>query len=170
MSSANYKNLYACRSSLGGGVLLTESHEIDFIIWIFGLPDSLKSNLGVRKDLSIDVEDSATIQLDYNNFVVNLELAFMSENTQRIIDINTDEGSMSIDLESQTFSLKDIGGKVSTSKTNISNDRMFEDQFNYFISSDKNNLDYIVSLVDNLQLIDQCKKINNHNSDNKLHA
>ena len=34
----NFLDLYACRAELGGGVLLTEIHEIDLCYWYFGLP------------------------------------------------------------------------------------------------------------------------------------
>ena len=33
----NFLELYACRKELGGGVLLTEIHEIDLAIWYFGI-------------------------------------------------------------------------------------------------------------------------------------
>ena len=36
-STRNFKDLYACRKDLGGGILLTESHEINMIIDLFGL-------------------------------------------------------------------------------------------------------------------------------------
>ena len=35
----DYKELYACRADLGGGVLLTEIHELDLCYWYFGLPN-----------------------------------------------------------------------------------------------------------------------------------
>ena len=36
----NFKELYACKKGLGGGVLLTEIHEVDLCFWYFGLPTS----------------------------------------------------------------------------------------------------------------------------------
>ena len=35
------KNFYACKKILGGGALMTECHEIDLIICLFGVPKSL---------------------------------------------------------------------------------------------------------------------------------
>ena len=35
----SYKEYYVGKKELGGGVVLTEIHEIDFINWLFGKPD-----------------------------------------------------------------------------------------------------------------------------------
>lgn len=37
----DHRELYACRKDLGGGVLLTEIHEIDLCCWYFGRPDAV---------------------------------------------------------------------------------------------------------------------------------
>ena len=38
----NFRNMCASKKSLGGGSLLTECHELDIIIMIFGLPNKLR--------------------------------------------------------------------------------------------------------------------------------
>ena len=83
----DYKELYACNSQLGGGVLLTESHEIDLILWIFGQPDKIRSKLYQKKNLDLDVEDSAILELYYKKFNVRFKLDFMSELLERKIEI-----------------------------------------------------------------------------------
>ena len=50
---------------LGGGVVKTEIHEIDFLASIFGLPHSIKAYGGCRGPFRLDVEDSAEIFMDY---------------------------------------------------------------------------------------------------------
>ena len=57
----NYKKTVSSQKTLGGGVLLELSHEIDYINWIFGKADWVKSHLSNQSDLEIDVEDSANI-------------------------------------------------------------------------------------------------------------
>ena len=37
----DYRSLYACRKALGGGVLLTEIHELFYLVGVFGLPESV---------------------------------------------------------------------------------------------------------------------------------
>lgn len=37
----DFKNLYACKKSLGGWALFTESHEIDLCLYFFGMPKKI---------------------------------------------------------------------------------------------------------------------------------
>jgi predicted dehydrogenase len=59
----DYRESYAARRSLGGGVLLTQVHQIDYLHWIFGPFDTVFAAGGHVTDLEIDVEDSASYLL-----------------------------------------------------------------------------------------------------------
>ena len=59
----DYRTSYAARQSMGGGVLLTQIHQIDFLSWIFGPFESAFAIGGQRGDLAIDVEDSVSYLL-----------------------------------------------------------------------------------------------------------
>jgi predicted dehydrogenase len=58
---SDYRNGVSANKSLGGGVLLELSHEIDYLRWIFGSVNWVKSHFSKQSDLDIDVEDSANI-------------------------------------------------------------------------------------------------------------
>ena len=59
----DYRLSYTARAELGGGVLLTQIHQIDWLNWIFGPFESVFSTGGHASDLEIDVEDNATYML-----------------------------------------------------------------------------------------------------------
>jgi predicted dehydrogenase len=59
----DYRQSYTARSELGGGVLLTQIHQIDWLNWIFGPFETAFAVGGKVSDLEIDVEDSATYLL-----------------------------------------------------------------------------------------------------------
>ena len=59
----DYRQSYAARSELGGGVLLTQIHQIDYINWIFGPFHSAYAIGGRRSGLEIDVEDCVSYLL-----------------------------------------------------------------------------------------------------------
>jgi predicted dehydrogenase len=62
----DYKQGYAARPELGGGVVLTLSHPLDYLRWILGEVESLSaftSQLG----LDMPVEDTAEINLRFAN-------------------------------------------------------------------------------------------------------
>lgn len=53
----DYRTMYASRADQGGGVILSQIHEMDLIYWFFGLPDTIVSQGGHLSHLDIDVED-----------------------------------------------------------------------------------------------------------------
>jgi predicted dehydrogenase len=59
----DYRESYTARAELGGGVLLTQIHQIDWLNWIFGPFETVFAIGGKLSDLGIDVEDTATYLL-----------------------------------------------------------------------------------------------------------
>lgn len=60
----DYRLGYAARAEMGGGVLLTQIHQIDYLNWIFGPFRSVYAVGGRRGGLDIDVEDSVSYLLE----------------------------------------------------------------------------------------------------------
>jgi predicted dehydrogenase len=61
----DYRLGYAARAALGGGVILTLSHPLDYLRWLFGEVESLWCFSGHLSDLETDVEDCAEIGLRF---------------------------------------------------------------------------------------------------------
>ena len=59
----DYRQGYSARSDLGGGVILTLSHPLDYLRWLLGEVDCLWAFAGRLGDLEIDVEDTAEIEI-----------------------------------------------------------------------------------------------------------
>jgi predicted dehydrogenase len=57
----DYRQEYSARAELGGGVLLTLIHELDYMIWIGGEVSESVGMLAKVSDLEIDVEDVAEV-------------------------------------------------------------------------------------------------------------
>lgn len=87
----DYRDLYAVKRSLGGGVVLTESHEIDMAVWFFGRPSRVFAVGGALSGRSGDVEDTASILLDFG-FPVHIQLCFMQKPPARSCEINGTSG------------------------------------------------------------------------------
>lgn len=56
----DYRQGYAARRDLGGGVLLTQIHLIDILTWVLGPCTDVRALGGHRSDLEVDVEDSVS--------------------------------------------------------------------------------------------------------------
>ena len=69
----NYSSSVSARKELGGGALLELSHEIDYLLWIFGDIKWVMSVLSKQSDLEIDVEDSANILMGINSEIKKIK-------------------------------------------------------------------------------------------------
>lgn len=63
----DYRASYSARRELGGGVLLDAVHEIDYLTWILGPVRSVAADLARVSDLELDVEDVATLELEFQS-------------------------------------------------------------------------------------------------------
>jgi predicted dehydrogenase len=83
--ASRYQEAVSAQHALGGGALLELSHEIDYLYWIFGLPDRVMARGGRYSDLEIDVEDMANICLEYESprRLVNIHLDFLQRSPTR---------------------------------------------------------------------------------------
>jgi predicted dehydrogenase len=61
----DYRKSYAARSDLGGGVLVTLTHPMDYLRWLVGDVDLLWSLNGHLSPLQVDVEDIAEVGLHF---------------------------------------------------------------------------------------------------------
>jgi predicted dehydrogenase len=57
----DYRNSYAARADLGGGVVLTLCHPFDYLRWLFGEVESLIGRTNHSGALELEVEDSADV-------------------------------------------------------------------------------------------------------------
>lgn len=61
----DYRQGYSARADLGGGVVLTLSHPLDYLRWLLGEVTALWAFTGRSSDLELQVEDTAEIGLRF---------------------------------------------------------------------------------------------------------
>jgi len=132
----DFKELYACRADLGGGVLLTEIHEIDLCCWYFGLPQSVYCTGGNLSSVKLDVEDTAQMILKYSDFSVSINLCFMQKNNRRSIQIEGENGCLKWDDRNNSLAIDEYGKSDDEEyvDSEFSNDDMFRKQASYFLN------------------------------------
>ena len=126
----DWRGLYAVRPELGGGVLLTEIHEIDLAGWYFGLPRRVFATGGNFGPEKLEVEDTAQLTLEYGDFSVQLSLCFMQKKPGRRLEIAGTEGHLAWDAEGNRLVHTDYasGRRDEVSDPSLPNDAMFEAQ------------------------------------------
>lgn len=96
----DYKNTVSSQKSLGGGVLLELSHELNYAQWLFGDIEWVKATLLNQSNLEVDVEDSAHLQLGVNNrlnskqLIVTMNIDFIRHNASRKCHVVGERGSL----------------------------------------------------------------------------
>ncbi len=162
----DYKKLYASRRDLGGGVLLTESHEIDLLVWLFGMPNKLFSINSKTSKFNIDVEDTAVSIFLYKNskqnFLVNINQCFTSKAQKRSISILGEKGSLELDLMENNIIFDNYKIKKKLfSMHSFDRNSVFLNLLNYFIKRIDNKIKYRETILDSglntLKLIDLLK-------------
>ena len=145
----NYLDLYACRKELGGGVLLTEIHEIDLSVWYFGMPKSVVCVGGTYSNVGIDVEDTVSLVLDYIKFSVRINLTFWQKHHERNFSIYGEDGCLSWNQDDDLLIEEYFNKTVKNTKHanfNFDNDTMFNLQ--------------IKSLIENIDTLDSNANMN----------
>lgn len=107
----DWRSLYAVRRELGGGVLLTEIHELDLAHWFFGLPDALFCSGGNRGSERLAVEDTAQLTLLYAGFSVQITVCFMHRETSRRFHIVGTDGDIRWDEASNRLVVTGSDGR-----------------------------------------------------------
>lgn len=84
---------YSASRKSGGGVDLDLSHEVDYILWLFG--NKFKNKYIYRakiSNLDIDSPDIFKMELDYKRFIVSITLDYIRNPKERYINIICDNG------------------------------------------------------------------------------
>ncbi len=94
----DYRRMYAARRDQGGGVILAQIHEMDYLYWFFGRPTRVMAMGGQRSSLELDVEDTASILMDFHGLPVHVQLDYLQRPPRRSLHIIGDGGSIVADL------------------------------------------------------------------------
>ena len=89
----DYRKGYAGDRKLGGGIILTMIHDIDYLYWMFGNPKSIFSVSGKFSDLDISAEDYCSSIIEFkNNITAELHLDFFQRPEFRSCKIKGTKG------------------------------------------------------------------------------
>jgi predicted dehydrogenase len=102
----DYRQSYAARSELGGGVVLTQIHDYDLAFWLFGMPSSVRASGGHLSDLEIDVEDTAEAVLETRTCTVRVRQSFATRPPRRMVLVRGERATASLDLLASSLTLE----------------------------------------------------------------
>ena len=112
----DYRQMYASRRELGGGVVRTQIHEIDLIFALFGIPEYVYSVGGQLSDLEVDVEDTVLslfhFLIDGRVVPVSLSQDYVQIPPKRQIEVVGAAGRIEVDLIHQSLRMFSEDGEL----------------------------------------------------------
>jgi predicted dehydrogenase len=161
----DYRQSYAARRELGGGVTLTLSHDIDIVNWITGSKITrTKSIKNYRSKLEIDVESGCDILYEYSNGVTgHSHLNYYSKSHERYIEFVFDEANIRFDYIQSTLKISKPGRKekLIQVKKFERNDLFIDELVEFFQKTTKFALRESIKAVEESEIImNICKKEN----------
>jgi predicted dehydrogenase len=134
----DYRQSYAARADLGGGVVLSQIHEIDFLGWMFGVPRRVFALGGHLSQLELDVEDVAgsLLECKMGDRVVPVQLHqdYLQRPPCRILKVVGEKGQIVADLEKLSVTLFTPDGATNReSYPDFKRNRLFIDELTHFL-------------------------------------
>lgn len=149
----DYREIYSSKKEMGGGAHLDLIHEIDYALWIFGIPEKVKNTLLTISDLDINSIDCAHYFLQYKNKIVTILLNYYRRNPKRTIEIVMANDEWSVDLLKGT--VKNHLGEI-LYKSDVTIMDTYKLQLNYFINSLESGKVLMNSLNESINTLKIC--------------
>ena len=113
----DYRRMYAAQNALGGGVTLSQIHEIDFLCALFGAPRRVFSMGGHVSSLEIDVDDLSLSLLEFaradgSPLFAELHQDFVQRPAQRSTTVIGERGKLVWSLSGRSLEHCDETGQV----------------------------------------------------------
>jgi predicted dehydrogenase len=97
----DYRHGYSARADLGGGVVLTLCHPIDYLRWLLGEVSEVWAFTGQLSELELDVEDVAEIGLRFvDGAIGSVHLDYVQRPPAHRLEIIGAKGSLQLDFTS----------------------------------------------------------------------
>ena len=133
----NYSKSYASRDDLGGGVVLTCIHELDYLFWFFGETQEVFSMTGKYSNLKITASDLSAIILKFkNNIIAEVHLDYFQKPEARSCKLIGTKGTITWDSLSNEVKIYDFKKSKWKSKLKIKKydkNEMYVKELEYFI-------------------------------------
>lgn len=153
----DYRDSYASREDLGGGVILTNIHELDYLYWFFSSVKEVFSFSGKLSDLHMSAEDFAAMVLQFkNNVVAEIHLDYFQRPTFRSCKIIGTKGTIYWDSETNRVKVYDIRKEKWIQKLKLENydiNSTYIAEMDHFLKCSKNRSRTINNIDDGNQTL-----------------
>lgn len=130
----DYRKGYAARRDLGGGVLLTQSHDIDTALWLFGNPTRVEGVARRSGHLATSADDTADLILHYRQaLTVSIHLDYLATPPVKRLEIYGTQGNVRWNYHTATLDIGQGKRMRSTQLKNFERNAMYVEELREFI-------------------------------------
>ena len=137
----DYRRMYASRRELGGGVTLSQIHEIDLLLAVLGRPERVFSLGGKLSSLEVDVDDVSSSLLEFRGsegrmLPVRLHQDFVQRPAERRFVLVGERGKLEWSLSGRSLRRWGADGELCESHdySELPRNRLFEAELAHFLS------------------------------------
>ena len=172
--SQEWQSTVTAQSKLGGGVLLELSHELDYLLWIFGSFNWVAAHLGHISPFGKEVEDFAALTLsargetpDTEGPLINVSMDLVRRKAERKCRVFCEEGTIIWDSNKNKVTVENSQGEqILFDGEHMKNDSYLE-QFEEFLSfikigKEAKNLASVEEAANVLTLVEAARRSHEH--------
>ena len=151
----DYRVMYASRKEMGGGVVLSQIHEIDYLYDLFGMPDRVFAMGGHLSNLEVDVEDVADVLMEIScetrRFPISLHLDYIQRPPSRNCKVVGDSGKIYVDFTWLKVTVEKPEKDIEVYDfSGLDRNELFTREIDHFFDCIKNRRKPMVSLDDGI--------------------
>lgn len=154
----DYRQGYSARPDLGGGVILTLSHPLDYLRSLLGEVESLWALTSNHSDLDIPVEDTAEMGLQFANGVVgSVHLDYIQRPPAHWLEVIGTHGTLSWEYASggvRLFRAGDEDWQQFPAPPGFERNHLFLEQMRHFMALVEDGIEPVCSLQDGIRALE----------------
>jgi predicted dehydrogenase len=135
----DYRRGYSARRDLGGGVVLTCSHELDALCWLLGAPARVTAMATHASSLELDAEDVAEIVLQFESGVIgSIHLDYVRRVPRRSIEVVGENGTLRWDFhrnQLEVYSAETRQWRNEDGDPTYARNQMYVDELRHFVET-----------------------------------
>jgi predicted dehydrogenase len=134
----DYRRSYSGRRDLGGGAMLTFSHELDALCWLLGAPRRLAALTSHASSLEVDTEDVAELVLQFESGALgSVHVDYVRRPPRRAIEVVGEIGTLRWDYERNRLELflPDVRQwRLEQGDPTYARNQMYVDELQHFVA------------------------------------
>ena len=161
----DYRQSYAARRDLGGGVVNTLCHPLDYVRWLFGEVASLTAITDQVSELELDVEDVAEISLVMEKDALgSIHLDYFQRPPAHWLAINCEKGSIRWDNATgvaKVFNVDKEKWEIIEPPQDFERNALFLEEMRHFLALITGQTTSLCSLKDGIAVLKLTERIHN---------